>query len=606
MRMPITLTTLDDPVIEELRGSCAGPLDGLLSIAVREAPAVRERDRAADRIGSTGLVAPAMLATATPSRLGYVPTGFESSYLEMPLDLKIRAEIGRWVNALAHAADNPRRLAAISPALHLLMARPDVHGKPFARTARMMLYFEALFCRQAYPSSGWKTDLEHEARELRGTVPPLRAAIDEIVAYRLPLTQRGQWLVSLPLLMLVAVRLSQCEYHEEALWQAYGSFRARDELQRAWSSWQDLDLTEALLDFVSLLIRYQTAAGQHLRGTGDTSYLREAGALEAMYPNVFHGGIVRTAVLLMGVLEQARSHRLPATSQGTLLNSGRLRLNQGVSWNWDRADWFKLVPEDLPALTAAHPELIAMREPLLGLAGHVFRDQDDYRNRLRETLGLDHDHPAIDAVVQLTQRTPRRELIELFANADRSAGLPSTTTRTWAFSTEFELPEAQTRTLRLFVERHFDELVRNPIATLSAPGPVPPKLEDVAVFSFRRKQTTELKDVLRRYLMAIHESLSVEGFRRFFLLKPIQVAHFLDDQKVEYVIEIMLRDEFAPEELLHHCIEKHDRHANEAARQYASQSARLASSSSTTGSAPAGLADRRAPNIPTGPPEPSQ
>ena len=489
-------------------------------------------------------------------------------------------QVTRWITAISYRGENLAPLERLSPTLAELSTRlgdvhPDWADVPFMRTVRMLLLFEALFLpevtfesAQASLDSGsdesswrlWRGRLHRKASALRQRSPQLRKIISDLSTAEIAIGTTG-WRVSVPSLILLAVVYSQYEYYASVLWEAHSALRARDELQRRWeTALKRNPCLHYCRDFVSLLIRYQSAAGKQVRQSGDDRFI--AAARE--FAETTHGSLtpqeVRSALALVGILGEARLRSLPGTGPDTPI--GVCKLNAGVIQPWDShdplpRDWYLLDREDLTERELDGLGLSSGRgDPL---TGRVFRSEPTLRRTLGDcTAASDSTSPAtdglIDQLVARARQTAESGICRIAAACQAPAETPSSpATRTWTYASRLDVCDDSLRTFRRFVEQHYRSLL----------DPEDHPLDfDPAVFSFGLMQARDLKQPLEecvdRVAQAIEEApkerkreVGLEAFRTCFRLRRTQIpagwaaARTTPEGETEHVVEIVLREEFA-------------------------------------------------------------
>jgi hypothetical protein len=238
------------------------------------------------------------------------------------------------------------------PSLQDLLRRRVEWERIFARTGRMLLWLEALLLEPGdlqQSEAGDLRVLRSDANHLKEAVPGLQRALAEVrgTFLELPLTTDGAvWEVWLPLLMVFATSLSQSEYFRPVCWEAYSAGRIRADLSHVLhidlgkisdpTLRADLEAAlEKVLDVIALLVRYQSAEGQRARGTTGSNYLEivKEVANESRFPYP----ALAAAFQIIGVVEEARNHRLPDFDDDQMI--GQVRINKGVNrpWDWEKS-----------------------------------------------------------------------------------------------------------------------------------------------------------------------------------------------------------------------------------------------------------------------------
>lgn len=265
---------------------------------------------------------------------GYLKSGAADHFIEIDEFNKIRYEIARWQTAIGFSHEE---LKSMSSTLHELQKANDLRA--LTRTLRMLKFFDVLLVTHDNSYTTCRTLLEKYSKELlEDSVSGLMDAISVIRDTHIKIHRKHEYYTSLALLMVVAVALSQCEAFRPLFWEARSAARARDELKRKWGNAND-GVLEVALDIVTLLIRYQSAPGQYARKTGDEKFRETIKELTNEYNSVLKEQHLIAALTVMGVLEEARNHRLPFTQDELHEKSdkiGDIDLNAGLNREWDQ------------------------------------------------------------------------------------------------------------------------------------------------------------------------------------------------------------------------------------------------------------------------------
>jgi len=250
------------------------------------------------------------------------------SYFECNEVEKIQMEISRWSNALSNAfadSGNDRSLYNLSPALHsILKTQPQKEVKGlFARTLRMLLFLESVLlgekCTYDNPYSCVITNnIYTSLNKLVKDLSKIKVSEDSALE-----SYNENWVVSLPLLLVVTVGESQCELIQPFAWEAYSAARARDELRRRWPG-----MKETVLNTVALLIRYQSAVGQKARQSGTPKFIDLLDQTEKVF--AFDRDRLIKSLQLLAVIEETRNHKVP---NGT--NYRDFDINAECDQEWD-------------------------------------------------------------------------------------------------------------------------------------------------------------------------------------------------------------------------------------------------------------------------------
>jgi len=511
-------------------------------------------------------------------------------------------QVTRWVGAMAFRREDPTRLARLSPALGDLSRRlddlqPDWADVPFMRTVRMLLLLEALLVPEitfhaARGDAGalgretdwrrWRRDLHAEAGSLREDCDDLHALIRNLRGVNVRLGETD-WHVSVPLLLLPAVVYSQYEYSASPLWQAHSALRARDELRRKWGA--ALKRTAGRPRFaalehgcrlVSLLVRYQSAVGKHVRQSGDARFLAAATAFAETTGGAFPRSVALDALRLLSILEEARLRNLPGTTPDTRI--GPCRVNAGAIRPWESAepavrDWYLLERRDLsdgerqalalsgesnePSESSGPAESSRSGRSAPPLIGRVFRSQTTLRETLQRHLASSDLPPEaggelVDRLVRRARQTAAGSIARIAAACRTEAdGPPDQAARTWTYASRLDVSDDDVRTFQRFVERRWASLVE-------AEGADP--VSDVAAFSFGLTQARDLKGPLERCVAEVAragrdaagdraDEAGAEAFARHFRLSlttiPCSWGPAGEAAGVEHVVEVRLRDERA-------------------------------------------------------------
>jgi len=516
--------------------------------------------------------------------LGYYHVGPDEQCVGLGFPLKIFQVTRWWVEILAYSKTDLRRLEELSSALGGIRKSAYDYAIPFARTIRMLLFFEALFCakdKEIYALI-WSAngndlgraarDLYDEALNLRQSVPRLDNAIDCLENVSLLSGFEGLG-ISLPLLMLVAIRYSQCEYYGSIIWEHFSAGRARDELQKSWHPLGKH--ADQLLDLVSLFIRYQSAPGQLARQSGSEGFRHEvrqlANRIEFGSPanadTKTKESLLLSALNVIGVVEEARNHMLPNTDSMTSV--GPLRLNAGLDQSWDAMDYYKLVGDDLhivrqeagsgkwlPALSQLQTKLdestdddsirekLAKREGVLCL---VERNRQAFIDLLIKALPDAPQDPALlNRLVDQSTRTPRKAAAEVFRV---KKGILCK--YTWAFAGFSELSAGQFLRFKLYLEKNFRTFLPTGHGRSI-------ESKQVTAFSLGRRQFQLLRSTLVEKIQnwdkqndpKEREQAIRDSFHLRLISVPKSPGGQMEVDKYEYVIEVLLLDEIAVPKVL--------------------------------------------------------
>lgn len=548
----------DDEHWKALYDLCGDSLESISEIAVLKSPVGGGRD------GSR----PEFLARRQPGPIG--PDVYSDWRLVFD------QQVTRWVGAMAFRREDPTRLARLSPALGELSRRlddlePDWADVPFMRTVRMLLLLEALLVPEitfhAAPGAmavvgggtdwrRWRRDLHAAADSLRDGCDDLREMIYDLTGANVRIGETD-WYVCIPLLLLVAVVYSQYEYSASPLWQAHSALRARDELRRKWGA--ALKRTAGLehgCRLVSLLVRYQSAVGKHVRQSGDARFLAAASAFAESTSGAFPRSVVLDALRLLSILEEARLRSLPGTGPDTRI--GPCRVNAGAIQPWESAepaarDWYLLERPDLTDGECGALE--ASGESAEPLVGRVFRSQKTLRETLERRLARSElpgevRRELVDRLARRARQTAADGIARIAAACRSEADAPSgQATRTWTYASRLDVSDDDVRTFQRLVERHCDALPEDKDAGSAS---------DAAVFSFGLTQARDLKGPLERCVAEVAravrdappgraDSAGEEAFARHFRLArtaiPCSWRSPEEAGGVEHVVEVRLRDE---------------------------------------------------------------
>lgn len=509
---------------------------------------------------------------------GFFHIGESHQCVELPLLMRIHQQTNYWIELLSHPENNSRRLAEFSPVLSAMRKSVKDFEIPFTRTIRMLLFFEALFCSndeelsRAFAQLALSTEgtyftssdtfqkvrlnLRREVRHLRAEINGLDQAINELTNITFPIQIENCCLhVSLPLLIQTSILYSQCEFFGSILWEHFSAGRARDELQKKWSFLGSS--ADHLLDLIALLIRYQSAPGQLVRQTGSNTFLREIHNFTDLLISStgnenkwreLHNVLV-SALNLIGVVEEARNHFLPRTTNRTLCR--KLSLNAGLSRNWYNPDYYKLLESDLEHADRNKRIGIEVNDLATKLNSSsalstVFRSETDLRNRLsslrnssRSASGL------VEELVYQARRTPNKAISEIFL--EQRAPF----TYTWAFSGLPDVPIAEMTKFKRFLEDRYLALL-NGISD-EQKGEIQLNL---TAFSFGRRQASTLRTIFSekiREWAGTEEPVQVQIFHELFKLRPIPVPRSVTsngNQAPEYVIQVLLKDRIVAPQVL--------------------------------------------------------
>jgi len=550
----------DDRHWKALDDLCGDSFESISEIAVLKSPVRGARD------GSPS----GFLACRRPGPIGPA--------LYSDWRLVFDRQVTRWVSAMAFRREDPTRLARLSPALGDLSRRlddlqPDWADVPFMRTVRMLLLLEALLVPEitfhAAPGATevvgrgtdwrrWRRDLHAEADSLRTACADLHEMIRNLTGANVRIGETD-WYVSVPLLLLAAVVYSQYEYSASPLWQAHSALRARDELRRKWGA--ALERTAGLkhgCHLVSLLVRYQSAVGKHVRQSGDAGFLAAASAFAETTGGAFPPSVVLDALRLLSILEEARLRSLPGTGPDTRI--GPCRVNAGAIQPWESAgpaarDWYLLERRDLTedewrALEASGESA----EPFIG---RVFRSQKTLRETLQRRLtpsdpSSEAGRELVDRLVRKARQTAADSIARIAAACRTEADTPpDQAAHTWAYASRLDVSDDDVRTFQRFVERHWAALLEADDAGSAS---------DVAVFSFGLSQARDLKGPLERCVAEVARAVrdappgrageaGAKAFGRHFRLArtaiPCSWSPVEKAGGVEHVVEVRLRDELA-------------------------------------------------------------
>ncbi|WP_306536338.1 hypothetical protein [Geobacter sp.] len=248
----------------------------------------------------------------------YFKNDTADTLFECNLDEKIRMEISRWSNALSSCTLTERRenrqLHDLSPALHsIYMTQTQTEVKNlFARTIRMLLFLESVLLGKECPANNPYCEIAkslnlHNYFELFKSLTDCLKEISQktgTVTYN----SEGTWVVSLPLLLIVAVGESHCEYIQPFAWEAYSAARARDELRRRWTGIDESALNK-ILNTVALFVRCQTAVGQRQRESGTPAFISLVN--NNLDKLAFDENSLFYSLKLLAVIGEARNHKVP-------------------------------------------------------------------------------------------------------------------------------------------------------------------------------------------------------------------------------------------------------------------------------------------------------
>jgi len=238
----------------------------------------------------------------------YMRSAATGGYFELEREEKIRFEIASWVTGIDRAlrpGGDGSLLGWLSPNLcEICQSRPEESQVALARTLRMALLLQSLMLGSGCPS-------DHPYRSIwdleEATAGKLRTLVENLKRVSVPLGDdeglKG-WSVSLPLLLVLAVAESQCEYGQPFAWEAYSAGRAHEELKRKWGA-----IDERVLNTATLLIRCQSVVGQRMRGTGGGRLLRLV--KDSATELCFLSEQIYDALTLEAVIEEARNHSVP-------------------------------------------------------------------------------------------------------------------------------------------------------------------------------------------------------------------------------------------------------------------------------------------------------
>lgn len=265
--------------------------------------------------------------TAENTFVGYLKTESTEHYVEIDEFNKIRREIERWVTAISSPNDYLKKL---SPATYELQKARD--ERTLTRTLRMLKFFdELLLATEGKHSSGWTSDIQEL---LSVSASKLNEAMTVVRNTHIKIYEKSEYYTSLALLLVVALAESQCEAFRPVFWEARSAARARDELQRKWGELED-GVLHAVLDIVTLLIRYQSAPGQYARKTGDEMFRKAVKEIVNKHDAKFiKAQELEDALTVIGVLEEARNHKLPLDQDSCQI--GNLNINVGLDRKWDQ------------------------------------------------------------------------------------------------------------------------------------------------------------------------------------------------------------------------------------------------------------------------------
>ncbi|MFZ2411505.1 MAG: hypothetical protein WAW23_08040, partial [Candidatus Methanoperedens sp.] len=438
---------------------------------------------------------------------GHFRTEFRDVYDEVDERIKISLEIVRWIEAIGNAENASLQLKDLSPALSDLCTHriPDAK-RAMARTLRMLLFFQALVL--ARDSSEdlisrryLSPDLMEEASRLLNGCSQLKDALDDILNTRIQVADT-QFYMYLPLALIVAIAESQCDYFRPALWEAYSAGRAKTELRSKWP-----ELPSDYLDIIILFIRYQSATGQWTRGTGDNTFISKCE--DVAKRSGLRPAVLRTALKVIAVVEEARNHKLPGYESSEALQI----INEGVDRRWGKPTWFVLTDTGCADLV-----------PLEDIA---FRSEDQLLEYAHQK-GIEPRNLTEDLIKELAPVTLERNVVAIFDPA--RIPLNRTSKYTWSFATSLVVPQDDMIAFQELVQRREIQDGRNIVA-----------------FSFGRKQTEDLKNVISTY---IRKAKVETEFDKYFYTRLLRVPDCFRPGNAEEVIEVFLNDHLAAEQLL--------------------------------------------------------
>ncbi len=413
------------------------------------------------------------------------------------------------------------------------------------RTLRMLLLFEAIFTNQAgtfeRTSGTWRVSFYSETRNLlQAKNNALLKVVNSVSRETISITEN--WAVSVPFLVLLAIQYSQGQLEAPICWEGFSAARAGHELQERWKgaigNTQGSEVSNVLsqcIRFIQLIIRYQSAIGQYVRGSGDGRFLETVRDF-AKANSAFSQKVILDVLRLMGVVEEVRNHQLPGTQKDSKIED--IRVNAGARRKWKSSGWFLLSSDDL----SANEELID-NDDLQFVTNRVVRSEETLRESLNSCIpkeGGNEAHEAkVLALIEEARVTPER-YVDLVTKVDFD-GNPTIQRpkHTWSLITSLKLHDRNLEKFRKLVEEH--DTIKNA-----------PAEESIAAIAFDRGLVADIQPVLTKCVeLVVHDP---KAFDRYFDLRRVSVPSIQQiaggDGHTEIAIEIKLRDEIAARALL--------------------------------------------------------
>lgn len=443
---------------------------------------------------------------------------------------KILAEIDHWIDALSQGEP----LKNVSQGLYEMR----LEGKTaLARTLRLLLYFKALFSKvhDGKNEKYLEDKLKGSAQYIVEGCADLAKALDKLTEIHLDLEGEPNVKVSMGLLLVMSLALSQIEFFRPVFWEAYSAARAREELDSRLPN-----LPKSVVDLVTLFIRYQSSPGQYARFTGDVSFTDQCRKYEDSF-ELGKNSILNT-LNLIGVVHEARNHMLPGNDKTWVINN--LPVNADVDRKWGEATCFLLSRDDIKKYSLAS-------------LFKIYRNKD----HLEDDLRLRHSHWGGHLIAVIIGRSEfnlirhakaifsAEEIYEIKDYPGPDKPSIKRPTYTWGFTTAFNIKPDDLNRFKDTVEKITEE---EEIKKES-------RYHSIS-FTFGRDQAKDLRDFIPKYIEKVRNE---SDFLKFFDFRKIDVPNCFDaSANKELVIEVRLRDVIAAELLLFNDCKENDGQQN--------------------------------------------